>query len=360
MRFLMAKNSRETQAFEDDEPMTFAENGHAEHDDATEAGEEELHERRPAERHFSEYGSEDTALALYLQQIGEIPLFTREEEIETAKRIDDTRERYRKAVLRDGFIMRELVETLKGVRDGTVRFDSILRAGIKKKRTYVQSILPQNIDTLEKLLEEDAKAYQFYKDGNLSAKRRRELKQRIEERRVREARFIEEMYVRTGVMEDIVQKSHLHPNDKTKSADRGEETSKEEGIDSRSPDLQASPRSVRTWHEKYALAKREMAAANLRLVVSIAKKYRLQKHLSFTELIQEGNTGLMKAVEEYDHTRGVQILHLRNMVDPPGNHAGHRKQKRHYSDSRSCAGRHADHAERKCIIPPRKWPSCAT
>ena len=75
---------------------------------------------------------------------------------------------------------------------------------------------------------------------------------------------------------------------------------------------------------QYEEAKRTLSGGNLRLVVSIAKKYR-NRGLSFLDLIQEGNTGLMRAVDKYEYRRGLQVQHLRHLVDPPGDHAGHRR-----------------------------------
>ena len=102
---------------------------------------------------------------------------------------------------------------------------------------------------------------------------------------------------------------------------------------------------MRRQYQDYEQVKRQLSGGNLRLVVSIAKKYR-NRGLSFLDLIQEGNTGLMRAVDKYEYRRGLQVLDLRHLVDPPGHHPGHRRPGPHHPHPRPHDRRAEQAAER--------------
>ena len=93
--------------------------------------------------------------------------------------------------------------------------------------------------------------------------------------------------------------------------------------------LRKRVKAIQKVFNEYEEAKRELSGGNLRLVVSIAKKYR-NRGLSFLDIIQEGNTGLMRAVDKYEYRRGYKFSHLRHVVDSPGHHPGHRRPCPHH------------------------------
>ena len=94
-------------------------------------------------------------------------------------------------------------------------------------------------------------------------------------------------------------------------------------------DIKEINREVSIGEAKARRAKKEMVEANLRLVISIAKKY-TNRGLQFLDLIQEGNIGLMKAVDKFEYRRGYKFSHLCDLVDPPGHHALDRRPGAHH------------------------------
>ena len=95
------------------------------------------------------------------------------------------------------------------------------------------------------------------------------------------------------------------------------------------PEIKEINRGMSIGEAKARRAKKEMVEANLRLVISIAKKY-TNRGLQFLDLIQEGNIGLMKAVDKFEYRRGYKFSHLRHVVDPPGHHALDRRPGAHH------------------------------
>ncbi|HNZ66683.1 MAG: RNA polymerase sigma factor RpoD [Planctomycetes bacterium] len=280
------------------------------------------------EEFIDDMGSEriDDPVRMYLTQMGEIPLLSREEEIRLAKCIEVTRKRFRKKVLESELSLYTALRILKEVQNGELAFDRTLSGSntldIKKKE--LEERLQQNISTLEKMLEENGKNFKKYLAAPVKSAERNQLALKIKLRRKKGVILLEELGLQTKkirpMMQELKKKADKIDNcmrelmeienDETKRS-RSEklrhELEKIEWDTRESPEkLLKRSKQIEERYENYENAKRKLSSGNLRLVVSIAKKYR-NRGLTFLDLIQEGNTGLMKAVEKYEYRRGFKF-----------------------------------------------------
>lgn len=280
------------------------------------------------EEFIDDMGSEriNDPVRMYLTQMGEIPLLSREEEIRLAKCIEVTRKRFRKKVLESELSLYTALRILKEVQNGELAFDRTLSGSntldIKKKE--LEERLQQNISTLEKMLEENGKNFKKYLAAPVKSAERNQLALKIKLRRKKGVILLEELGLQTKkirpMMQELKKKADKIDNcmrelmeienDETKRS-RSEklrhELEKIEWDTRESPEkLLKRSKQIEERYENYENAKRKLSSGNLRLVVSIAKKYR-NRGLTFLDLIQEGNTGLMKAVEKYEYRRGFKF-----------------------------------------------------
>jgi len=267
----------------------------------------------------------DDPVRMYLTQMGEISLLTREEEIALAKKIELTRMAFRREVLENDFCMHQAVEMMQAVADGRMPFDRTMKISTTEsmgKATIVKR-LPSNLATVQKLLELNRGDWQSMRESRTSAAARREASDRVNQRRRRAVTLLEELPLRTSRITPLMRKlssmvtklesldGELRARGKSLPADEVQAMKEEfEGLTDLvmefSPDLRARVNEAARRFREYEDAKRRLAAGNLRLVVSIAKKYR-NRGLSFLDIIQEGNTGLMRAVDKYEYRRGYKF-----------------------------------------------------
>jgi len=282
------------------------------------------------EKALAEQGSKriDDPIRMYLTQMGTIPLLTREEEIRLAKKIETTRMIFRRKVLESDYAAGEAVKILKDVHAQKLPFDRTMRISTAEPhaKQKIEQRIPANLPTIERLLKLNLTAWEQIEAGGISAAQKTQLQREITLRRRRIGTLLEECCLRTGriiplyrkllgiiskmrEMQRNLVKAEKHP-DRYDPEDVYVMQEEFDGLRNlvleSMEDFERRMRDIQRVFGEYEQAKRDLSGGNLRLVVSIAKKYR-NRGLPFLDIIQEGNTGLMRAVDKYEYKRGYKF-----------------------------------------------------
>ena len=261
----------------------------------------------------------DDPVRMYLKQMGQVPLLTREQEVEISKRIEEAEEMVKKHICRFGFVARAHLDLAQKLMQGRERFDRVIQdKKIESRERYMKN-LPRLCRQVERLSASITR--QFCELPPESSKTRPQKLKRLQRTLAALQRVYPHFYFKQRVTEEFVHladeahhsalylQTELTKNPRNKKRRQQLQTKireLEKNIWFSLSDYAEEYRILKGWLRQAFQAKTEMVEANLRLVISIAKKY-TNRGLSFLDLIQEGNMGLMKAVEKFEYRRGYKF-----------------------------------------------------
>jgi RNA polymerase primary sigma factor len=269
--------------------------------------------------------SPSDAIQLYLTQMSDSPLLSRREEIDAAKQIERARKHLRRAMLTSDYVLQAAVSMLERVVQGRMRVEMICEGPFtdERRKHRLLAVIGTNLRTLQVLLEQNRADFAAAVSRRRSQQCRRQIRRRLLMRRFKAIRLVEESPVRRQHLQLVLQRlgeiarrmdaasrELSQPQSHEDPARRREVRKELHRLMRITHDTPATLRRrlarIAAFQEVHDRARQRLSAANLRLVVSIAKRYR-NRGISFLDLIQEGNTGLLRAVDKFEPDRGFKF-----------------------------------------------------
>jgi RNA polymerase primary sigma factor len=261
----------------------------------------------------------------YLAQIHAIPLLTRAAEIEVAQRIEASRTLYRKRLLTSDFVLQAAVDLLEDLREGRARLYDALDVSMSdaREKQRVRRLIERELSTVKDLLQQNRDDFCRLLEKGRPARQRRKIWRGILVRRRGAAKLIDSMQPKLQALQGTVDEyralsrrvDELEVELDQREVATGDPRTLElrSELGQRLRQVVETPLTLRqrlsriTFRQReYEAARKELCAHNLRLVVSVAKQYR-NRGMNFLDLIQEGNTGLMRAVDKFESSRGIKF-----------------------------------------------------
>ncbi len=263
---------------------------------------------------------------MYMTQMAEIPLLSREEETVLAQKIERLRKKFRFSILNSNVAMRHTINTLKKVHRGTLPFDRTIKVSITEelRKEQIMARMPANLETLDALSARSRQNFHTMISRKSTPEAKRTARNAFIQARRKMLYLVEELSLRTRRIHSMMQqleqlsnrmitvRNQLHACENTQVSPFRRQQLRRElynlmMLTHDSPEgLKRRVAQMKRFYQEYETAKSQLSCGNLRLVVSVAKKYR-NRGLSFLDLIQEGNTGLMRAVDKYEYRRGFKF-----------------------------------------------------
>ena len=271
----------------------------------------------------------DDPIRSYIHQMGQVPLLTRAQEVEICKRIEEAEINSRALFKEFGFSMEAYFGLADHLEEGKERFDRIIMDKHIEGRDKYFRIMPSLKKKVRAIHSNLTKLFVKINSDRASQANLKRWMTQFNALHRSYARILDSFHFKQKAIEDFVEVSNKYHQHYLERAARAHKLSRPKHLKSSShrtelravqtelkksetafwmknETFDAKCKELREWLKKGQKARTEMAEANLRLVISIVKKY-MNRGLMFLDLIQEGNTGLMRAVEKFEYKRGYKF-----------------------------------------------------